>query len=200
MKCRALRLPAALAGLLLALSLCACGAGEEQGFAGEVLQISDAEVPGVGSAQRSPAGPGHPGGLPPGCHRGTGKPGGHRGGYRHGGLPRPGHAGGTGHGGRRECGLLQKEFCGVIDRIGEGTAVIEPLATEEIAQEAQQLSISLQPGGGQGVPGRGRCLRDLCPRGGARQHPPGGRTGLGPGGISPQPPPPPPPNHTGTIR
>ena len=30
----------------------------------------------------------------------------------------------------------KKEFCGVIDRIGEGTAVIEPLATEEIAQEA----------------------------------------------------------------
>ncbi len=57
-----------------------------------------------------------------------------------------------------------KKFCGVIDRIGAGTAVIEPLATEEIAQEAQQLSISLRQVGGQGVPGRGRCLRDLCPR------------------------------------
>ena len=141
MKCRALRLPAALAGLLLALSLCACGAGEEQGFAGEVLQISDAEVlvsvlpndplraqatqvafpleatvgDTVTVVYLGPVTPGEPATVD-----------------------------------ARECGLLQKEFCGVIDRIGEGTAVIEPLATEEIAQEAQQLSISLQQVGDKG--------------------------------------------------
>ena len=100
MKCRALRLPAALAGLLLALSLCACGAGEEQGFAGEVLQISDAEVL-VSVLPNDPlraqatqvAFPLDAIGGRENLEATVGE-------YRHGGLPRPGHAGGTGDGGR----------------------------------------------------------------------------------------------------
>ena len=92
-----------------------------------------------------------------------------------------------------------KELLQHNDRIGAGTAVIEPLATEEIAQEAQQLSISLQQVGDKGFQ-VGDVVSVTYVRGGARQHPPGGRTGLGPGGVSPQPSLPPPPNHTGSIR
>ena len=92
--------------------------------------------PGVGSAQRSPCGPRPPRWPSPGCHRG-------RENLRPPwGIPSRWSTQARSRRGNRprwtpvNAACCKKEFCGVIDRIGEGTAVIEPLATEEIAQEA----------------------------------------------------------------